>query len=113
MTVCTPSLSRLGKAMACFVVVLLMIQTATAATVRGRLIRYLNGGQYPAGGMAVTVRTSMREGRRPLIPALMACTTCITFPLAGTTWRFGLPGMPAFRRPCTRSKLANPTPIYQ
>jgi hypothetical protein len=55
MTTCTPSLSRPGKATACFVMVLVMLQAATAATVRGRLIRYANGGQYPAGGVAVTV----------------------------------------------------------
>ncbi len=51
----TPGLSRLAKAAASFLVVLVMVQAATAATVRGRLIRYVNGGQYPAGGMAVTV----------------------------------------------------------
>jgi hypothetical protein len=48
-------ISPLATAVACFVVVLAMTQAASAATVRGRLVRYVNGGQYPAGGVAVTI----------------------------------------------------------
>ncbi len=56
MTARTPGLSYLAKAAACFLVVLVMIQGATAATVRGQLILYApNGAQYPAGGFAVTI----------------------------------------------------------
>src|ERR1019366_7197277 len=46
----------LAKAAACSLVVLVMLQAATAATVRGQLILYApNGQQYPAGGFTVTI----------------------------------------------------------